>query len=258
MGKIYRYEQKIGGHECTYDFFMAPTAAMNYFQRASQEQSDAVGLGAEQLMAKDVAWFLVKYEIRFITYPEYEQTVIVETEPVSFVKFAAHRRFALLDTNEKPLITADTEWMLQNTKKNRVERLSNFKGLEAYGKTLSEKTFSLKNFAKIAAYESEQQFEVGFFDIDFNRHAGHVNYLRWAIEALPIDDLGEMELAGAKIIYKHQGFFGDKITAKVLQILNNIYRVDIVNGEEILLCQLELELRQRKTHAESNTIKAMQ
>ena len=49
MGIIYEKKQKINGYECTYNYQLRPTAALNYFQQTSQEQSEQLGVGPEVL-----------------------------------------------------------------------------------------------------------------------------------------------------------------------------------------------------------------
>ena len=45
MGIIYEKKQKINGYECTCNYQLQPTAALNYFQQTSQEQSEQLGVG---------------------------------------------------------------------------------------------------------------------------------------------------------------------------------------------------------------------
>lgn len=239
MGLIYQKEQKINGYECLMDFKVQPTAVLNYFQQTSQEQSDALGVGPEALDTAGLAWFLVKYHIRFHRYPTFGDTVTVETEAMAFDKFAAHRRFALRDKTGIPMIEADTEWMLLNRKTNKLERLSNVDMVNAYGAG-TESTFKLRRLAKADSWTADKQFQVRYLDIDFNGHVNHVKYLAWAIESLPLDCVRTCDLKEAKIIFKNQGFYGDIVTVKTCAVADDRWRMDIDNQNGLLLAQLEL------------------
>lgn len=81
MGIIYEKKQKINGYECTYNYQLQPTAALNYFQQTSQEQSEQLGVGPEVLDEMGLAWFLVKYKLQFHEYPKFNDEVMVETRP---------------------------------------------------------------------------------------------------------------------------------------------------------------------------------
>lgn len=247
MGKIYQKEQKINGYECAWNYKLQPTAAMNYFQQSSQEQSELLGVGPEVLEDMGLAWFLVKYSLRFHRYPRFNTTVTVETEAMSFDKFAAHRRFAILDQDGKAMVEADTEWMLLNRRENRLERLTNVPELDVYGSGRENK-FKLRRLTAVDGWQSEKTFQVRYLDIDFNSHVNHVNYLAWALETLPLDKVKTEVIDTAKIIYKNQGFYGDVITVKMAQIGDDAYRMDIVNQEDTLLCQIELTMKQEVDH----------
>lgn len=242
MGIIYEKKQKINGYECTYNYKMQPTAALNYFQQTSQEQSEQLGVGPEVLDEMGLAWFLVKYQLKFHTYPEFNEEVMVETEAIAFDKFAAHRRFAIKSLDGEMLVEGDTEWMLQNRKENRLERLSNVPELDVY-ESGHENHFKLRRVTRVEEWTASKNFQVRYLDIDFNSHVNHVKYLAWALETLPLEKVKAGEVETAKIIYKNQGFYGDMITVKSAEIGENTYRMDIENQEGTLLCQIELTMR---------------
>ena len=148
MGIVYEKKQKINGYECTYNYQLQPTAALNYFQQTSQEQSEQLGVGPEVLDEMGLAWFLVKYKLQFHEYPKFNDEVMVETEAIAFDKFAAHRRFAIKSLDGRMMVEGDTEWMLQNRRENRLERLSNVPELDVY-ESGHENHFKLKRVAKV-------------------------------------------------------------------------------------------------------------
>lgn len=242
MGIIYKKKQKINGYECAYNYKLQPTAALNYFQQTSQEQSEALGVGPEALDKMGITWFLVKYQIKFYEYPRFNDEVMLETEAMSFDKFAAHRRFAIKGLDGRMMVEGDTEWMLQNLSEKRLERISNVPELDVYESDHKNK-FKLKRLTKVESWTEAKNFQVRYLDIDFNSHVNHVKYLAWALETLPLTKVKTAEVETAQIIFKNQGFYGDMITVKASEIGDNTYRMDIENQEETLLCQIEMTLR---------------
>ena len=161
-----------------------------------------------------LAWFLVKYKLQFHEYPKFNDEVMVETEAIAFDKFAAHRRFAIKSLDGRMMVEGDTEWMLQNRRENRLERLSNVPELDVY-ESSHENHFKLKRVAKVDEWTESKNFQVRYLDIDFNSHV-------------------------------NQGFYGDMITVKSAEIDVNTYRMDIENQEGTLLCQIEMTMRIRE------------
>ncbi len=246
MGLIYKKEQRINGYECTFDYQLSPTAAMNYFQQTSQEQSQSLGVGPEAMDALGLAWFLVKYDLRFYRYPRFDAVVIVETEAVAFHKFAAHRRFAIRDRAGAIMVEADTEWMILERATGNLKRMDGVPENAVYcaGDTTD---FSLRRLTKVEKWTGEKDFHVRYLDIDFNTHVNHVKYLAWALETLPLDRVKASQLASVKIIYKKQGFYGDVVRVCSAEIKENTFRVDVLNQGEEVLCQLEMVLAPKIT-----------
>ncbi len=220
---------------------MLPTTAMNYFQEVSTNQGNQLGIGSDFLNQKKLAWFLVKYDIKFIDYPRYQDQVTVTTQATGMEKFCATRRFTILDESSAVKVIADTQWLLINRETEKMERIDEHPEMNAYEcHDKGEPIF--KKMRKIDHIDVEKKFGVRFLDIDFNRHVNHVKYLAWAIEVLPLEVVLVKRLKEAKIVYKAQCFYGDLIRVMGERLNEDHYRVDIVNQDNIILCQLELTL----------------
>lgn len=246
MGKIYTKEQQINSYDCTCDYHLSPVALLNYFQQTSQEQSNALGVGPEVLDQKGLAWFLVKYHIDFMTYPSFCDTVLLETEAVSVRGFLSHRRFTMKSLEGKILAEGKTHWMMldreQNNKILRVEDIPENAVYEAFD---SQETYKMPHLCRVKKWEGEKQFQVRYLDIDFNGHVNHVKYLAWAIETLPLKRIRDSELASADLVYKQQAFYGDVIQANYKEMKDDCYRIDIINQDTTLLCQVQIILRRK-------------
>jgi medium-chain acyl-[acyl-carrier-protein] hydrolase len=241
MAIVTAEKRKITCYESDYAGKMLPTTAMNYFQEVSTNQGDALGIGSDFLKQNSLAWFLVKYVIRFRRYPRYKDEVIATTQATGMDKFCAIRRFTINDGEDREMVVADTQWMLINREDEKMARISEHPEFDVYGcHDKGEPVF--KKIAKIKKVDFAKTFQVRFLDIDFNKHVNHVKYLAWAIEVLPLEVAESMDLTEAKIVYKAQCFYGDTIEALCEKLSESLYRVDIVNQENTLLCQLELNL----------------
>jgi len=241
MAVVTSEKRRITCYESDYAGKMLPTTAMNYFQEVSTNQGDTLGIGSDFLNENSIAWFLVKYVIRFKTYPRYKDEVIATTQATGMDKFCAIRRFTIEDKKGDAMVVADTQWMLISRENEKMERISEYPEFDVYDcHEKGEPVF--KKIAKIKNVDYAKTFHVRFLDIDFNKHVNHVKYLAWAIEVLPLEVAETMDLTEAKIVYKAQCFYGDTIEALCEKLSEKLFRVDIVNQENVLLCQLELNL----------------
>lgn len=241
MSLVYQEKKRVTCYESDSTEKMLPTTAMNYFQEASTNQGNQLGLGGDYLKANNLAWFLVKYCIRFNDYPRYQDEVTVTTRATGMEKFCATRRFTIEDGAGTEKVVADTQWLLINRESEKMERIDEHPEMAAY-ECFEKGEPIFKKIPKINRIDLEKFFSVRFLDIDFNKHVNHVKYLAWAIEVLPLEVVKTRVLSEAKIVYKAQCFYGDQVRALAEQLAENHYRIDIVNQEDVVMCQLELIL----------------
>lgn len=241
MSIVSAEKKRIACYESDSNEKMLPTTAMNYFQEVSTNQGNALGIGGDFLKENGLAWFLVKYVIKFNEYPLYQDEVTVTTRATGMEKFCATRRFTIEDENGKAKVIADTQWLLINRETEKMERIDEHPEMNAY-ECFEKGEPIFKKIQKINRIDMEKNFSVRFLDIDFNKHVNHVKYLAWAIEVLPLEVVKTKSLREAKIVYKAQCFYGDAVTALGERIEENQYRIDIINQENTTLCQLTLTL----------------
>ena len=241
MSLVYQEKKRVACYESDSTEKMLPTTAMNYFQEASTNQGNQLGLGGDYLKANNLAWFLVKYVIQFNDYPRYQDEVTITTRATGMDKFCATRRFTIEDASGAERVIADTQWLLINRDTEKMERIDEHPEMDAY-QCFEKGQPIFKKIAKINQIDLEKSFSVRFLDIDFNKHVNHVKYLAWAIEVLPLEVVKTKQLSEAKMVYKAQCFYGDQIRALGEQLEENHYRIEIVNQDNTVLCQLELML----------------
>lgn len=242
MGKIAEEFRQIACYESDIFGKILPTTAMNYFQEVSTNQGDDLEIGSDFLKESQLAWFLVKYDIRFDNYPTYKQKVRITTEATGMDRYCAVRRFTIEDLNQNPMIIADTQWLLVNRENQKMEPVDAHQEFEVYG-CHDKKGPIFKKIPRIKNPTGKKQFEVRFLDIDFNFHVNHVKYMAWAIEALPLEIVKTRELKRAKLLYKSQCFYGDLVDVMSEAVEDDLYRIEIISQDQTLLCQLELTLR---------------
>lgn len=233
--------KRVACYESDYTGKILPTAVMNYFQELSTNQSDQLGVGTDFLSEEKIAWFLVKYHIRFKEYPCYKEMISVTTQATSMDKFCGNRRFTIENQKGEEVVVGDTQWLLINRETEKMERIEDHSEFNVY-ECFEKEPPLFKKVEKIGTPELEKHFQVRYLDIDSNRHVNHVKYMAWAIEVLPIEIVKTMRIKEAKIIYKAQGFYGDRVKALGKALDKGHYRVNIVNQDNVVLCELELWL----------------
>ncbi len=241
MGKIAEEIKRVACYEADIYGKLLPTEAMNYFQETSTNQGEKLGLGGDFLVENQLAWFLVKYDIHFNDYPKYKESIKIKTQATGMDRYCAVRRFSMERENKLPSIYADTQWLLINRETGKMEPIDKHKEFDAYG-CFEKKEPIFRRIPRVKNIISQKYFDVRFLDIDVNHHVNHVHYLAWAIESLPLATIQTKVLKRAKMVFKAQCFYGDRVVVNTQKCQENSYLVEILNQEKTLLCQLELML----------------
>lgn len=240
MNKTYQYNQIVNTYDSIESGSLSPVAPLKYFQEAAQRQLESLGLGIEYLLKNHLGWILVKYEIEYHEFPNSEEEVIVETEPTGINRFEAYRKFKLLSLDGKELITGKSVWMLINTETQKLMRINEVNEIvDSLGITDPE-IIRIPRLKKVEDFDSTQEYQVKYFDIDINKHVNNVNYVTWALETLPFEILSEEKIKKITIYYKEQAYYNEKVKIKTKEVEPDHWRVNIVNNEDVILCEIDI------------------
>lgn len=245
MNKIYQFNKIINTYESIPDTTINPTVPLNYFQEAAQRQLESLGLGVEFLLRKNLGWILVKYEIDYYKYPKAEEEVIIETEPTSYNRFEAFRRFSIKSKEGEELISGKSVWVLIDTKTRKLVQMTNVKELENLLSKDGEK-YRIPRLTKVDDFDNQKTFSVRYLDIDINYHVNNVKYLAWALEGLPLDIVLENEIKKLIIIYKEQAYYGEKVVVRTKELEELKWRINIEREDGTVLCEIEIVGRKRE------------
>lgn len=245
MAAHFTRTQDVYTYDCDRDQRVKPTAVLNYFQQLALEHSSSLKAGPYELAALNLSWFIVKYHIDFIDYPKFLDRVTIATWASAFKGFTAHRGFTLTDAAGRVLVDAKSHWMMLNRAENHIVRIADQPINAAYGVDADGELFKMARFKNLKSWDGEAVFPVYPLDIDYNGHLNNVKYVAHALNALPDDALTSHDVATFDIIYKEQAFLDDVLTARCARTAEDAYRVDIVNQNEKVLCQIGVGLREK-------------
>ncbi|EDS76894.1 acyl-acyl carrier protein thioesterase [Clostridium botulinum C str. Eklund] len=214
------------------------TNIIDFFTDVSSFQSEKLGVGINYMMKNNMAWILYKWDINVKRYPKYREKIFAVTEPYSIKKFYAYRKFYILDENREVIASAQSVWLLIDTKRRRPLRISH-EMIEAYGLVDKETPLKIKNIDKLPQEYKSIDFRVRYSDIDTNGHVNNEKYAAWMIESIPLDIILNYTLKDIKITYKKETMYGESIKVLTGKIKENEDEVVFVHkilrdNEEVL------------------------
>ncbi len=239
---------EINYHEIDFKKRALFTNMINYFEDASLEQSEKLGVGLEYLKENQQAWVLYKWDITIERYPEFGEKIIVRTIPLSCRKFYAYRRFQIIDDTGKIIVTGDSIWFLIDLNKRKPIKVTE-EMQKAYGLSeIKEEPFKIEKIKSPEEFSYKNNFKVRYSDIDTNLHVNNVKYISWAIETIPLDTVLNFTLKNFVITYEKEVKYGNDINV----YSEMVYKDD---NEIVFVHKVENEEGKRVTLAKSLWVK---
>ncbi|MBR2880461.1 MAG: hypothetical protein IKC02_07305, partial [Oscillospiraceae bacterium] len=83
---------------------LRPAAIMDLFQDIAGRHANALGVGLEDLLKKNIVWILVKIRFRVLKDAHMYQRVCVRTWPLPPQRMGYEREYVISDENGEPIV----------------------------------------------------------------------------------------------------------------------------------------------------------
>ncbi|MCQ2184764.1 MAG: thioesterase [Bacteroidales bacterium] len=184
-------EIRIPCYDTSQSQVLRPSAMFNYCQELSNDSSDALGFGYDDLIKDGLVWIISRMHVIFHSSPRWRDTVKLCTwhkgrDGVYFL-----RDYLMTGEDGTVIAAATSSWAVLNLQERSV--VTN----PAYG---SDESLICREDAipapcprmvipKGMVMEPCGKRQVRFSDIDRNRHTNNAMYVSWAMDALDFDFL---------------------------------------------------------------------
>jgi len=187
---------------------MKVTVAADCFQEVAADHADSLGVGFDQMQAKNLFWALSYLKLTIYSYPQWRENIRITTWPSGFDRFYALRAFAIDDADGKKLVQGQSNWLVVDIATRRpchvpqwiLERLA---VPHQPALTVPKEPFT--------GAEIERNFRVRYYDLDINQHVNNINYIEWILETVPNDILHEQKVQHLEINFRAEARLGDEI-----------------------------------------------
>lgn len=204
------FEMDVSGH-------LGIIPLCNYLQEVAGKHARELGVSMEQLQSSGLTWMLSRLHVQVVRYPAWRETVIVETWPSGHNGLLASREFLMRTEQGEAIGKGTSAWLLIDLQRHRPIRMPEF--VDAL--VLPDRPRPVPDpFNKLPApgeTDEEAVFSVGYHDLDINRHANNVHYIRWALEAVPYEVLTGRQLVGLEVQFRAEAKYGDEIVSRIEQ-----------------------------------------
>jgi medium-chain acyl-[acyl-carrier-protein] hydrolase len=174
------------------DCLLKPLKVFDYFQDTAMEHAHHMGVSGIHLRPRNLAWFVVYYQVQFFTLPGWNQNVSLKTWRYPERGLYEIRCYEMRDSQEQLMIQGRSVLVIIDTERKKPVRLKQALPPEQLIITVP----SSKSYVEIPVItqpEIEQFFSIRKQDLDFNGHVNNTVFIGWALENVP-------ESAGTRFI----------------------------------------------------------
>ena len=198
---MYSFKSRVKYSEVDKEGFLSLEGMMNYFQDCSALHSEDLGVGIDYQKANNFTWMIITWHVQIFRKPKYSEEITIGTWPYSFKSIKGGRHYILLDSEGNTLARANSEWVLIDTKENKIAKIPD----EVRAAYPTEDAMDMGPIRKKISIEEglmlNDKILVTPFFLDTNDHVNNVKYLSVA-EGYVDRDYNEF-----RVEYKNQAFF---------------------------------------------------
>jgi medium-chain acyl-[acyl-carrier-protein] hydrolase len=213
LGKIQTLTHEIAYYECDINQNMTMPELISVAVKVSSDQSDALGIGTDDINKTGITWVIVETHVDITRFPKLGEVVTFSTEATSFNKFFCYRDFWVKDAAGRELVKISMSFVLMDLIKRKITTVSE----ELMAPFESRITKKIKRWPKIEriAEADEKPYRVRFFDLDSNKHVNNAKYFYWMIDSLDYDFLTKYEVKTVTIKFDKEIEYGHLINSRV-------------------------------------------
>jgi medium-chain acyl-[acyl-carrier-protein] hydrolase len=187
LKKIWKEEYLVHWYDTDLNGHIKMSAIANYLQESAWRHANHLGFGYEDARKRNEFWVIVSLMIKMVGYPEWGQTITVETWPKGIDRLFAFRDFRISKSDGTVIGAATSAWMIldQTTRRPKnVDLVKPMLHLATHQDILDENPPFLLSIKEISATELRK---VRFSEVDQHGHVNNIRYIDWCIDALPVE-----------------------------------------------------------------------
>lgn len=195
-------------NDTTLDGKISLMALCSYFQESAWHHAEHLGFGFDKLKESSQSWVLMKLFLEIETYPEWGQTITVNTWPTGIERIFARRDFRITDPNNRTLVSGVSWWMIIDTITRRPQTVDGVRDFNFLPKVLDVSPERIKIPETLLTLAIRQ---VEYQELDQLEHVNNTRYASWIMNAFGREWFREYALHSYYIEFLSEALGNDTI-----------------------------------------------
>ncbi|NLB10366.1 MAG: hypothetical protein GX834_04785 [Clostridiaceae bacterium] len=196
-----------------------------WMQELGDRHSRILGYDFETLRAKNICWVILRYHIKFISYPRLYDVVKSSSWPEPMRLGIYPRMFLLEDESRTAKIRASSMWSLIDLDERAMVNPAHL-GLPVYPVRKIQNFDDLNPLDKIVIPDTEGEiikYLPVYSDFDMNAHVNNTKYLQWFDNLLSLEEHGKYEVRDLLLHYNLEVLPDVELELKLVRAKDKIY-----------------------------------
>lgn len=188
--------------------------------------------GLDNAQDTGFVWILLDWKLKVFSRPCWNSKLHIRTWPSKMDLASCFRDYEVLDEQGNKVAIATSRWVLFNVKTGHISKIT--PEIQNAFPTNNARVFDseIEKLKEPETYESCFSYTVLRRDIDTNHHVNNLNYINFALEALPEEVYKNVDFSSIEVMYKKQCVLGDKINCLYHKQNENEHIVSIKSNDE--------------------------
>lgn len=200
-------------------------ALIKLMHEAAMQNVLELKLSVWDLEPHHISWVLMRKQLHIHRLPILGEKIKVITNPAGFEKFFTYRDYRVYDESDHLIASSGSTWLLMDTQKRSMTRIPDFilKMNHLMPKPEDCLPRPSTRLPKFENASTQKEYEVNWFDLDFNGHLNNTFFIQWMLEALDNAVLSHGELQELEINYKLEAQWQDRVLSEVQALENGTF-----------------------------------
>lgn len=238
---FYRQSYTVGAFDIDAYKRMTAPALLRVLNEVAMQHVLALQLSVWDLEPHQIAWVLLRLEIRIHRLPELGEQLSIHTQPSGFERVFTYRDYRVADAEGNLIVEAATTWALFNIENRRPTRIPEWIPERIPSSSAAGEEPLPRPATQLPEWTTSDQqlrYTVGWHDLDFNWHLNNTHFLRLMLDSMPVAILREKTPRLIRLHYKAEAALDDEVIAETA-VLEETHCLHQLRRGEVVLAQAE-------------------
>lgn len=212
-------------------------------QELAYLSAENLGFGYTNLKSKNMAWVLSNLKVQFLKFPQWTDSISIETWPSGFNRLHGFRDFSVKNNQGESLMNSTSEWLAIDVESRRPININDFEiELPDYGERSLDEKLRRLNPKRLGVGKKIFELVVPFSAIDENGHVNNAEYIKWSLDGMRKAGINVSAISSLQVSFISELFEKERCKIYFQQdedSFKHIWGINAANEEFIFAIKIE-------------------